>query len=703
MKVSIRLRSFLFLATSSLIAVSSHSHAQTSVWTGATNGTWDTSTGNWDTGTYAGGNAVQFRDTGGANLTISVASPVSPASVTFTDTGAGTNAYTFSGSAINGSGALTLNSGFGGTVTLNMANGYTGGTFLNSGTLRVGNLTAFSNGTVTLAGGTFTNTISTTGGASSIANALDVTGTTSVFVSTGNMFLSGPLSGSGTLNTGGSGSGQVAGSLIFTNDLSNFTGTITHANVNNINNTFFDVAVNTTAKFSTSGATSSNRSLGFRNSGTSTIGELSGTGGIVDSTGLLRINQGTNTSFAGLLRNHSGGTLRLEKLGVGTLTLSGTNTYTGATTVTGGVLEAAVLANGSTNSSIGASSNAAANLVFGAPTAILRYTGSSDVTTNRGFTMSSGADGGATIESSGTGTLSFDNTVAIAYGTSGQTRTLTLGGTNTGANTMGKVIANNGAGATSLAKSGTGTWVLNQANTYSGTTSITGGTLSLTGTGSIANSSTIQTNSNTTLNVTGLTGNFTVGSAQTIAGSGSILATGKTVTMNGTLSPGNSPGTLIQDGGIMQLGANANLNWQIHDADGAAGTGYDTVNLINTATLDLTALSALNPYNINLWSLSASGPDANGNAINFNNTLNYAWTLFSTGTPITGFDVSKFAINVGAFNGTTGFSNTLNGTFGVALGDSDTDLMLTYTAIPEPSAALLGGLGMLFLLRRRRN
>jgi hypothetical protein len=93
----------------------------------------------------------------------------------------------------------------------------------------------------------------------------------------------------------------------------------------------------------------------------------------------------------------------------------------------------------------------------------------------------------------------------------------------------------------------------------------------------------------------------------------------------------------------------------------------------------------------------------NGNAINFNNALSYSWTLFSTGSTISGFNADLFAINVGANNGTFGFSNTLNGTFGVALGDSDTDLILTYTAIPETGSVLLGGLGMLILLRRRRH
>jgi len=289
--------------------------------------------------------------------------------------------------------------------------------------------------------------------------------------------------------------------------------------------------------------------------------------------------------------------------------------------------------------------------------------------------------------------------------------------TNTGSADSKLTVGNGGGNATfsgviqdgathklGLEKTGIGTQTLAGENTYTGNTTITGGKLAISGAGTIANSPRIQINSSTTLDVTGITGTtFTLGAAQTLTGGGTVLATGKTVLANGTIAAGSSPGTITQDGGTLQLGVGSNYNWEVLNASGAAGTGYDTVNLINGATLDLSLLSAGNTYNINLWSLSGIGPDVNGDAANFDNSLAYSWTLFSTGTAITGFSTDKFTINTGAFNGTSGFSNALGGgVFSVGLADNDTDLVLNFTPVPEPRAALLGGLGLLALLRRRR-
>lgn len=448
---------------------------------------------------------------------------------------------------------------------------------------------------------------------------------------------------------------------------------------------------------------------------------VGGTGRIAASTAgsefIFAVQSGTLTveAIIGASSNSP-----LTKTGAGTLVISSATTGSGAINVNQGVLRLNNAAASGGGSPFGLLNN------FVQSGAALELTGGFTFTDGERFMISgtgisdggairsvSGANiwrglvevaqGGARINNDSAGLLTLQQGVTTGVGgdvTFGGTGNITV---NASTITQSRRAINGGGG---VIKDGSGTLTLTGSSNYVGNTTIAGGTLALTGAATIDSSPLISINSSTTLSVTGLAaGSFTLGTTQTLAGNGTILATGKTVVASGTLSPGNSPGTLTQDGGSLQLdGVNGNLNWQVFNASGAAGTGYDTINLINGATLDLSVLSAVNQYNINLWSLSAIIPgDVNGDATNFNNTLNYSWTLFSTGTAITGFDESFFDISVGAANGTSGFTNALGvGVFSVGLADGDTDLVLRFTAVPEPSAALLGALGGLLLFRRRR-
>jgi hypothetical protein len=175
------------------------------------------------------------------------------------------------------------------------------------------------------------------------------------------------------------------------------------------------------------------------------------------------------------------------------------------------------------------------------------------------------------------------------------------------------------------------------------------------------------------------------------------------------MNPGNSPGTLNVAGNSV-WNAGANYNWQLYDTALGAGSGWDLVNA--TGTLDLSALTVGSEFNINLWSLSAIAHDANGNALNFNPNQSYTWTILTAAGGISGFTgSSQFDINIGAFNGTGGFANALNGgSFSIAQSLDGKDLNLVFTAaggapIPEPgtwaAAALLVG-GAAFMRWRKR-
>ncbi len=409
------------------------------------------------------------------------------------------------------------------------------------------------------------------------------------------------------------------------------------------------VLQNGTLSLNGNNATAGSLSSSADSSGTAVVRNA---GGSAVGNATLTLVGTASTSFAGtIIDGTGGGTLGLTKNGSGTQTLTGTNTFTGATKISGGTLSVATIGNGGGGGNLGAATGAAANLVFDGGT--LQYTGA-NASTDRNFTINSGK-------------TAFINVT---------TNNLTVSG---------------GSAATdgSLTKRGGGTLTLTGLNDNTGTTTIEGGTLALAGTASLA-SNVIINNGN--FNVSAVTGGFTLASNQTLSGSGTVTGA---MNVAGTLSPGNSPGTMST--GNLAWSNGGDYNWQVLDASGAAGTGYDTVSV--TGTLDLASLTT-GGFSLNLWSLLSTAPDVNGNTTNFNELLSYSWVLASTTSGVSGFEVADFVINTAANNGTSGFSNPFSGSFSV--GVSGNNLMLNYSAIPEPSAAFLGGLGVFALLRRRR-
>ncbi|ALF30788.1 MULTISPECIES: adhesin autotransporter BmaC [Brucella] len=215
---------------------------------------------------------------------------------------------------------------------------------------------------------------------------------------------------------------------------------------------------------------------GFDTSVTSLSGGGALGGNVALGGATLTISSGNSngTSYTGAIT----GIGNFVKNGNGTQRLTGcASSYSGSTTINGGVLEVSCLADGGSVSSIGMSSADADNLVING--GVLRYTGSGD-STDRQFTL--GASGGNSIESEGTGAILFTSNAAVTFAAANtaQTLTLTLAGTNTDDNELGAQLTNNGSGITSLTKTDTGTWFLtNSDSTYTGVTKINGGVLSV--------------------------------------------------------------------------------------------------------------------------------------------------------------------------------------------------------------------------------
>ncbi len=335
-------------------------------------------------------------------------------------------------------------------------------------------------------------------------------------------------------------------------------------------------------------------------------------------------NTGANTLAPTISDNT--GTTSLVKSGTGTWYLTGTgSSFTGTTTINAGILNVASLAVGGSNSSIGASANSAANLVFGGGT--LQYTGSTAQTTDRLFTIS-GAGDTATLDASGTGsgTLSFTNTGSIAFGDT-NAHTLTLTGTNTGANSLSALIGDN-TGLTSLVKNGTGTWYLTNPlyvySTYTGTTTINGGTLNADYLANGGSTSSIGAATNAASNLVfgggslQYTGSvaastdrlFTIGDANgntaTLDASGSTSAATVTFSNTGTLTFGNTSAhtltltgsntsantfsPVINDnagGGATSLVKNGTGTWTVRGSNGFSGG-----TTINAGTLQIATVAA---------------------------------------------------------------------------------------------------------------
>lgn len=355
----------------------------------------------------------------------------------------------------------------------------------------------------------------------------------------------------------------------------------------------------------------------------------------------------------------------------GKVVLNGLNTYTGVTTLNGGTLNATYFADINTASSLGKGSVAgsAADIVFGGGT--LQHTAANTASTNRSFTVGNANGGSATFDSSATSadhTLSFTASGSLVYGST-SAHTLTLTGTNTGANVFNPSIGANitGTNAVNVIKSGAGTWILSGTNTYTGTTTVqaNGGILVYGGTAAKASGSAVTVNSGGYLGFrVGGSGYFGASDLNTVFQAPTSTATsGYTFTSNAGVAIDTTQGDFTyatsqtSARNLAKIGANALT---------LTGTGtYNAVSvqkgslLVNGAVTGVVTVSGGGSLGgsgtVNSAATIAAGasltPGNSAGNLTFNNGLilagSYVWELAALSTGGAGVDFDTVTVTAG--------------------------------------------------------
>jgi autotransporter-associated beta strand protein len=248
----------------------------------------------------------------------------------------------------------------------------------------------------------------------------------------------------------------------------------------------------------------------------------------------------SSATISGLI-SESGGSRDLTKSGYGTLILSASNTYTGITRILNGTLRVPTLNDAGSAGPVG--THATISLGSLSDFGVLEYTGSGEIT-NRVINLA-GTTGGGGLVQSGTGLLKFTSDLTA---TGVGTKDLFLYGSSVGQGEFaGRIVNDNGT--TGVLKLGTGTWELSGNNSYTGATTVGEGTLLVNGNQSSANGTVIVWGGVMPCRHGTLGGHGTLGAAVTVY-SGGTVAPG---TLTGTLTVASAD---FSPGGILAINVN---------------------------------------------------------------------------------------------------------------------------------------------------
>jgi fibronectin-binding autotransporter adhesin len=622
------------------------------------------------------GGSQTWTTSGTAGLTIG-SSTVTNSGYTITTNAANLTTIAIQ-SAITGGGGVTVNGNAGGFTLLRGANTYSGATTVTSGTLNVNSRYALGTGTLVMNGGNLDNTsgaaiTNLNNNAQTWSSNFSFGGSSALNLGTGAVTLSGAsprtitTNGAGALTVGGP-IGDGASTIGLTKA---GTGTLTLSG----NNTFGSVAT---------GVTLSAGTLNLNNGGALGLGNFTISGGTLDNTsgaaitnlnnnavtvganfaftGTNNLNLGTggvdlggsvrtitsnagNLILGGVVSNTGG----IFKDGSGALTLSGTNTFTGAVTLNAGTLNL---------NNAQALGTAAGGFTINGGT-LDNTSGASVTTLNEAQTWA------GNFAFTGTSNLNL-GTGAVGLG--GATRTVTA---NAGTLTVGGIISNG-----ALIKAGNGALTLSGANTFASGVTLNAGTLNINnaaalGTGTLAVAGgTIDNTSGAAITATNAqnwqsdftfvgSSNLTFSGTTTLADNRAVTVSGNTLAL-GAITDGASSFSLTKSGsGALTLSG--------------AGT-FDGGVTLNAGTLNINNATALGT---GTFTIANGTINASGGAITNTNNNAQAWNGDFTFTGSNTLNLGTGAVTLGGNRNVNVAASTL--TVGGVIDDGASTYNLTKT------------------------